>query len=334
MDLTRFVEERRPDWERLDHLAKQAGQTLGRLGKVDLRELGALYRQASSDLARVQAVRAEPELVEYLNNLVVRAHGIIYQPEPARLKALTTFFAREFPTLVRQEWRPILLALFVDVLPALWCLLMAALDPSFIDAVAPPGLRERLDNGELWVYRINPIKPLASSAILTNNITVTFTFFALGIVFGVGTLWGLAYNGIHFGSIAVLVNQTRMAREFWAFVLPHGVLEIPAIYIGGGAGFILGAALLFPGDLSRKDALVVRGRVAVKLVLGCVPLLIIAGIIEAFFSPLPPSSMPIGAKFLVGAALFSLLLLYLLLGGRTPVKSITKEPGQEGSTRS
>jgi uncharacterized membrane protein SpoIIM required for sporulation len=323
MDLTQFVQEREPDWERLDRLVKQASQALGRLGKVDLRELGALYRQASSDLARAQAAHADPELVDYLNNLVVRAHGVIYRPEQTRLKALAAFFGREFPALVRQEWRPILLAVLADVLPALWCILMANLDPGFIDAVSPPGLRERLDQGDLWVYRINPIKPLASSAIMTNNIAVTFTFFALGIAFGAGTLWGLVYNGIHFGSIAVLVNQTRMAREFWAFVVPHGSLEIPAIYIGGGAGFILGAALLFPGDLTRKDALVVRGRVAVKLVLGCVPILIVAGIIEAFFSPLPPTTVPVGAKFLVGAALFSLLLVYLLLVGRTPEKKMT-----------
>jgi uncharacterized membrane protein SpoIIM required for sporulation len=323
VDVTEFVEERRPDWERLDRLATDASQALGRLGKVDLRELGALYRQASSDLARAQASQADSELVEYLNTLVVRVHGIIYRPEQTRLQGLAAFFGREFPALVRQEWRPILLALLVNVLPALWCILMANLDPGFLEAVTPPGLRERLDHGELWVYRINPIQPLASSAIMTNNITVTFTFFALGIAFGAGTLWGLVYNGIHFGSIAVLVNQTRMAREFWAFVVPHGALEIPAIYIGGGAGFILGAALLFPGDLARKDALVARGRVAAKLVLGCVPILVIAGIIEAFFSPLPPSSLPLGAKFLVGIALFALLLLYLLRAGRQRTTKMT-----------
>jgi len=325
MDLTQFVQERKPDWERLDQLVGQGSRALGRLGKVDLRDLGALYRQASSDLARARTAGLDPELVEYLNNLVVRAHGIIYRPEQTRWKVLAGFFGCEFPALVRQEWRPILLALLVGLLPALWCILMANLDPGFIEAVIPPGLRERLERGELWVYRINPIKPLASSAIMTNNIAVTFTFFGLGIVFGAGTLWGLVYNGIHFGSIAVIVNQTRMAREFWAFVVPHGVLEIPAIYIGGGAGFILGAALLFPGDLARKDALIVRGRVAVKLVLGCVPILIIAGIIEAFFSPLPPTVMPVGAKFLVGAALFALLLLYLLMAGRTPERQVSND---------
>jgi uncharacterized membrane protein SpoIIM required for sporulation len=312
MDVTQFVQERRPDWERLDQLLNRAGRGLGRLGKVDLRQLGALYRQASSDLARAQSAAVDSELVEYLNTLVVRGHGIIYRPEQARLKNLWAFFSREFPQLVRQEWRPILLALLAAVLPALWCFLMASLDPQFIEAVTPPGLRERLDKGELWVYRINPVKPVASSFIMTNNIAVTFTFFALGIAFGAGTLWGLVNNGIHFGTIAVIVGQTRMAREFWAFVVPHGALEIPAILIGGGAGFILGAALLFPGDLSRKDALVMRGRVAVKLVLGCVPILIIAGIIEAFFSPLPPASMPPAAKFLAGAAIFGLLLVYLL----------------------
>lgn len=323
MDVTQFVEQHRSDWERLDQLAGRAGRALGGLSKVDLREMGALYRQVSSDLARVQSADADPELLEYLTNLVVRAHGIIYQPERTRLKYLGAFFAREFPALIRQEWRPILLALVVAVLPAFWCYLMASLDPQFLNTVAPPGMRERLERGELWVYRINPIKPAASSFIMTNNIAVTCTFFALGIAFGAGTLWGLATNGIHFGSVAALVGQTRMAREFWAFVVPHGALEIPAILIGGGAGFILGAALLFPGDLRRKDALVMRSRVAVKLVLGCVPVLVIAGIIEGFFSPLPPATMPPGVKFLVGTTIFTLFLLYILRAGRAQERPMT-----------
>lgn len=317
MDVARFVEERRPDWERLDQLLRAGGRGLGRLSKVDLCELGALYRQASSDLARAQAA-AEPELVEYLTNLVVRGHGIIYRPERAGLKHLWAFFSREFPRLIRQEWRAVLVALLAGVLPALWCYLMAHLDPQFIEAVAPAGLRDRLEKGELWVYRINPIKPAASSFIMTNNISVTFASFALGMAFGAGTLWALISNGIHFGTIAVVVGQTRMAREFWAFVAPHGALEIPAIIIGGAAGLILGGALLFPGDLRRKDALVVRGRVAVKLVLGCLPILVIAGIIEAFFSPIPPAAMPLGTKFLAGAALFGLLLVYILRAGTAP----------------
>ena len=318
MDVGRFVEERHSDWERFDELLRAAGKGLNRLDKVDLRELGALYRQASSDLARAQAAGADPALVAYLTDLAVRGHGIIYRPERARLKAVWLFFAREFPTLLRQEWRPILLALVAGVLPALWCYLMASLDPRFIDAVAPPGLRERLENGELWVYRINPMRPVASSFIVTNNISVTFTFFALGMAFGAGTLWGLVSNGIHFGIIAVVVGQTRMAREFWAFVAPHGALEIPALFIGSAAGLILGGALLFPGDLKRKDALVLRGRLAIKLVLGCVPILVIAGILEGFFSPLPPNAIPLGVKFVAGAAIFALFLLYILRAGTSP----------------
>jgi uncharacterized membrane protein SpoIIM required for sporulation len=319
MDVPRFIEERRPDWERLDQITRKARGGPGSLKTSDLRELGSLYRQVSSDLARAQTAAAgEPELVEYLTGLVIRAHGIIYRPEPARLKHVWAFIAREFPRLVRQEWRPILLALALDLIPVLWCYAMAALDPQFLPAVTPPGMRERLEKGELWVYRINPVAPAASSAILTNNISVTFTLFALGMTFGLGTVWGLVFNGIHFGIVAVVVGQTRMAREFWAFVAPHGALEIPAIYIGGGAGLILAAALLFPGDHSRKEALVARGRVGVKLVLGCVPILIIAGLIEAFFSPLPPATLAPGAKFLAGGALFGLFLVYLLRAGAGP----------------
>ena len=319
MDVARFVEERRSDWERFDRLLRAAGRGLGRLGKVDLRELGALYRLASSDLARAQAAAAGPELVDYLTNLVVRGHGIIYRPERARLRTVWSFFAREFPTLVRQEWRAILLGIAAFALPVLWCYLMASMDPKFVEAVAPPGLRERLERGELWVYRINPIKPAASSAILTNNISVTFTYFALGITFGAGTLLGLIAFGTHFGILSVVVSQSRMAREFWAFVAPHGALEIPAVFFGAAAGFILGGSLLFPGDLRRKEALAVRSRTAFKLVMGCVPMLVIAGILEGFVSPLPPDVLPPEIKFAAGAAIFVLFLTYLLRAGGSPV---------------
>jgi uncharacterized membrane protein SpoIIM required for sporulation len=317
MDLERFIQERDTDWKRLDALLQRAGRSLGGLGKDDLRDLGALYRQTASDLARAQAAAVDADLIEYLTGLVVRGHGAIYRREPARLGHAWAFVSRTFPQLVRQEWRPILLAVLLALIPGVWCYVLAELDPQFLEAVTPPGLRERLDKGELWVYRINPIKPLASSAIMTNNLTVTFTFFALGMTFGIGTGWGLINNGIHFATTAAVVGQTQMAQEFWAFVAPHGALELPAIFIGGGAGLILGAALLFPGDLRRRDALAERGRVAVLLVLGCVPILVIAGIIEAFFSPAPPSAMPVGLKFLAGASLFVLLLLYLLRAGKT-----------------
>jgi uncharacterized membrane protein SpoIIM required for sporulation len=318
MDVERFVAERRNDWDRLDRLVQGSARGLGRLERVDLQDLGSLYRQASSDLARLQAAAADPALAEYLTSLVVRAHGIIYRPEQARLNHLWGFLAREFPRLVRQEWRPILLAALVNLVPALWCYGMAALDPQFVDAVAPPGMRERLNRGELWVYRINPIRPAASSFIMTNNISVSFTYFALGITFGLGTFWGLLSFGVHLGVIQAVVNQTQMAREFWAFLAPHGALELPAVYIAGGAGFILGAALLFPGDLKRADALAARGRVGLQLILGCVPLLLVAGLIEGFLSPLPPAAMPLAAKFLAGAALFALFLLYILRPGGAP----------------
>ncbi len=320
MDLERFIQERDADWKRLDALLQHAGRSLGALGKDDLRDLGALYRQTASDLARAQAAAVDADLIEYLTGLVVRGHGAIYRREPARPGHAWAFLSRTFPQLVRHEWRPILLAVLLGLIPGIWCYILAGLDPQFLEAVTPPGMRERLDKGELWVYRINPIKPLASSSIMTNNIAVTFTFFALGMTFGVGTGWGLISNGIQFGTTAAVVSQTHMAREFWAFVAPHGALEIPAIFIGGGAGLILGAALLFPGDLRRRDALAERGRVAVQLVLGCVPILVIAGIIEAFFSPTPPSVMPVSLKFLTGAALFILLLAYLLRGGTAPEK--------------
>jgi uncharacterized membrane protein SpoIIM required for sporulation len=150
---------------------------------------------------------------------------------------------------------------------------------------------------------------------MTNNISVSFLAFALGITFGLGTLYLMVFNGLMVGTLAGLCYTHGLGIPFWSFVLPHGVIELTAIFIAGGAGFLLGGALLFPGDLPRKDALPKRARQAGRLILGCVPLLVIAGIVEAFFSPIQVHA---GLKFGMAGLLLALLLCYLLLPRPAP----------------
>jgi uncharacterized membrane protein SpoIIM required for sporulation len=143
--------------------------------------------------------------------------------------------------------------------------------------------------------------------------SVGFTTFALGITGGLGTIYMMAFNGLLIGVIGMACWLAGMSLQLWSFVAPHGVLELPAIFIAGGAGLRIAQGLLFPGTLPRRESLSRAGSEAVQLLLGTVPILIIAGLIEAFVSP---TGLPVALKFSMAAALFVLLNAYLFFGGR------------------
>jgi uncharacterized membrane protein SpoIIM required for sporulation len=190
-------------------------------------------------------------------------------------------------------------------------------NPDFKVKLLGPQMVETIDRHEMWTHSILGIKPLASSAIMTNNMSVAFTTFALGITAGLGTIYMMIFNGLLIGVIGVACWLSGMSLQFWSFVAPHGVLELPAIFIAGGAGFRIAQGLLFPGLLPRRDSLARAGAEAVQLVVGTIPILIVAGVIEAFVSP---TSLPIPLKFSLAAALFVLLGTYLF-GVSRPVRT-------------
>jgi uncharacterized membrane protein SpoIIM required for sporulation len=170
-----------------------------------------------------------------------------------------------------------------------------------------PQMVATIERHEMWTHSILSIKPQASSSIMTNNLSVAFITFALGISAGIGTLYMLFFNGLMLGVIGAACWFSDMSIPLWSFVAPHGVLELPAIFIAGGAGLRLAQALLFPGVRSRRDALALGGSEAVKLLLGVIPMLIVAGLLEAFFSP---STAPVFLKFTAAAVLFALFAAY------------------------
>jgi uncharacterized membrane protein SpoIIM required for sporulation len=162
------------------------------------------------------------------------------------------------------------------------------------------------------------VAPMASSAIMTNNLTVSFVTFASGIAFGIGTFFYLYLNGMMLGVISAACHQYGMSLALWSFVAPHGSLELPAILIAGGAGFRLGYSMLFPGSLRWRDSVAQGGIEATRLVSGVIPMLMIAGTLEGFFSP---SHAAPAIKFAVGGVLFTLLLLWLFRSLR-PIRPV------------
>jgi uncharacterized membrane protein SpoIIM required for sporulation len=310
---TRWLEKRKPYWTRLEQLLEQVTRSGFRsLGRSELQELGLLYRQIAADLATLREDASSVNFARYLNQLLARAHNIIYSAQKASPSAIFSFFASAYPRIFRRNLRFVQIALLIFAASALGGAALTFQDPDFKLSILGPQMVQTIEKHEMWTHSIVGIKPLASSAIMTNNMSVGFMTFALGITAGLGTIYMLLFNGLLLGVIGMACHLSGMSLKLWEFVAPHGVLELPAIFLAGGAGLRIASGLLFPGYLPRRESLVRAGTEAVKLLLGSIPILVIAGIIEAFVSP---TGRATSLKFAMAGALFVLLLTYLFAGG-------------------
>ncbi|HSV32696.1 MAG TPA: stage II sporulation protein M [Pyrinomonadaceae bacterium] len=321
MPIDRFINERKTAWQRLEELLHLVDRmSLRKLHREEVRELGRIYRRTASDLAIARAESRDPRLINYLNSLVIRAHGRIYRADAQGGRRIRNFFARDFPQTFRRTWRYTALSFVVVLVFSVGSFLGTRLDPEFSEfAGISPYFREVVINKRThWWQDLNEANQIGSSQIFTNNIRVTFYAFAYGAMLGVGTLYILAFNGAMVGAILALTYRAGFGNDLVAFMVGHGVIELSCIFISGGAGLLIGSALLMPGDLTRGDALKSRGLDAIYLVVGCVPLLVVAGIIEGFISPAPISPI---IKFSIGGITGVAMYSYLLLAGREPVSS-------------
>ena len=311
MNIQRWIARREPNWKRLDSLLTQVEKKgLKSLHASEIRELASLYRSVSADLARARTNQVGNILVQDLQRLTSRGYNQIYQGSRRQeWQAVGQFYRWGFPHIVQKTLGYTVVATVIFLVGALIAWWYAWQDPVFISLIAPESLIEKVrDRGELWMGSIVGIEPLASSSIMINNIKVSFGAVAGGITGGIYTVFLLVYNGLHIGAIATLVGQNNLAYPFWAFVFPHGSLELPAIFLAGGAGLLIAKGILFPGKYARVDAIKIYGSQAAQLVFGIVPMLIIAGTIEGFFSPSPLVPEPL--KYMAGTGLFTLLVLY------------------------
>jgi len=316
---TKWLEKRKAHWDRLEKLLDQSrGKGLRSLTRQELQDLGLLYRQIAADLAVIREDSSSVHFARYLNQLLARAHNIIYSGRKTNPLAALTFFWDTYPGVFRAHLTYCLTALIVFLGAGVFGTLLTLQDPDFQLRILGPRMVETIERREMWTHSILAIKPLASSAIMTNNMSVAFTTFAAGITAGVGTLFLLGFNGMMMGVIASACWLAGMSLKLWSFVAPHGVLELPAIFIAGGAGLWLAQGLLFPGVLPRREAVARAGADAVKLVLGTIPMLVIAGVVEAFVSP---TNLPVSLKFAMAAALFTLLVAYLWWPAKRAAKS-------------
>jgi uncharacterized membrane protein SpoIIM required for sporulation len=304
-----WIAKRRPHWDRLAFLLARSDQNgLIALSRSELQEMALLYRQVAADLSVLRRDETARTYADQVNLLLARAHHIIYSRKKTGWGALYRFLKDEYPAIFQRQLPYVIAALLVSVA---WGLLGAALTsarPEFMRHYVGPAMIATMEQHKMWTESIVSVAPQETSHIMTNNLTVSFVTFAGGIIFGVGTFWFLYINGMMLGVIAAACHQYGMSLPLWSFVAPHGSLELPSIIIAGAAGFRLGHAMLFPGGYRWKESVAKGGIEATRLVSGVIPMLVIAGCLEGFFSP---SHAPVWLKFTVGGLLFTLLLTWL-----------------------
>jgi len=306
---TFWLEKRKPYWRRLEMLVEQSGRRGVRaLAHSELQELGLLYRQIAADLSTVREDPAGKQLAGYLNQLLGRAHNLVYMGNRSRATDAVRFFSETYPRIFRETFSYTATAFVIFLAGAAIGLLVSLNDPGFQRYLLGEGMMKTIEGHKMWTHSVVAVKPLASSKIMTNNISVALSTFAGGMLAGIGTLYMLLFNGLLLGVVGTACWQAHMSLQFWSFVAPHGVLELPAIFIAAGAGLILARGLLFPGLLPRRDSLRQSAQLAVRLLVGVIPILVIAGTIEGFLSP---TDLHAAVKLLFGAAMFTLLVVYL-----------------------
>lgn len=287
---------------------------------ADPAEFADGYQLITRDLSVARARGYSRTLIDRLNRLARSGHNIVYVRRSGFVGGLLRFVARGFPQAVRREWPfvavasllfavPLFgMAIAVLIAPELVYSVMSASQVSSMESMYDPANerfgRERGSASDLYMFAF----------YIYNNIGISFQVFATGIVAGIGTVFYILYNGVYIGAVAGHLIGVGFSEPFLTFVVGHGSFELTAIALAGAAGLMLGHALLSPGELRRREAIVRRGREAVQIVFGATLMLVVAAFVEAFWSSIV--SLPSVVKYVVGLMLWVVVIAYLTLAGR------------------
>lgn len=279
MRLEAIIEARSGEWHELERLVAEAARHPERLGPERLLRLGALYRSAAADLARLRREAPRSAETARLELLVGRARHAVYDVS-GRSRSFLRFFATDYWRLIAERRRALLVSFVLlfgsAALAALWGLH----DPGAATGVVPSEFRPALQPGHPWHDMTAGQQAAFTTAVFTNNIGVTGAAFAGGITGGLATAVALLYNGLLLGVIAGLMTQAGNGIGFVDLVTAHGVLELSCILVAGAAGLSLGWSIVDPGLRTRRESLQQEGKEALLLVLGTAPWLVVAGIVE------------------------------------------------------
>ena len=311
-----FIARRKGEWSALD-LILTAGKPLHRLPPADISNFSSLYRAICGDLVHARDVGFTPDLVSYLDGLAGRAHNLLYAAPPYRLRAAWDLVVRDFPQAIRRNLRFFGLGLALFYVPMIVCLLATLANPEFATYILPNetlrGMADMYSEGHAG--RDEGTDAGMAGFYVYNNVGIAFRCFATGILFGLGSLFFLIYNGITIGTVLGHVIAAGYGHNILTFVCTHGTFELTAIGIAGGAGLQMGYALVDTGGQTRLGSLRAQGRDLAIIILGAAIMLFIAAGLEAFWSP---SSIPPPVKWAAAGVFAVLLTLYFALAGREP----------------
>ena len=320
MNIERFIAERTPVWQQLDALLQRANDV--ELTRAEVRQMVELYRRTATDLNRARSYTANPELLGYLNQLTGRAYRFVYRAghETRLLPAFARLVKHEIPSAFRRERLAIALAAAIFLAGVVVGAVAILIDTANGPRLIPPQFfdespRTRVERVEQARERIDSIEKATffGAALYTHNIKVTFLTFSLGALTIVGAIFLLFYNGVILGAVAAMYILDGVSLFFFAWVGPHGALELPSIIFGGAAGLLAGRALLMPGNLTRRASMRRVLPSVWRILIGAALTLVLAGIIEGSFSQFSSKTIPYVLKIGVAVILFAGLMAYLFL---------------------
>ena len=282
----KFVAKNLNKWHKLEEynqvLSKKGVNGLDAAG---IKDFAGLYRNVSHHLSYARTYFEGSNIVAYLNQLIGASHNYIFTREEKGITGFKGYLTKGLPMSLRENRAYIYSAFAIFMAGFLFALVFILNMPEYGDFFFPgvnvSDLNLNPTGDDSWTYTF------LSSFIMVNNIRVSFMAFALGVTAGIGTVYVLFYNGMVIGALtAIVIAGGASISRFSAMILPHGFIELTAIFISGGAGLLVGKGMLVPGNMKRKDSAIKSAKQAAYLIPCIIMMLIVAGIIEGFFTPL------------------------------------------------
>lgn len=309
-----FVAARKPAWDELDTLLGKR-RVLHKLAPDSIARAASLYRQISSDLMRARAAGYSPEVLDLLDGLAARACAALYSAPPYRLAGLWDLIVIGFPQSVRRNVRFLAVAILLFVLPGVLGFAGARHSRGFAIQILSESMVSQMEKSysELGKGRDEGADGMMASFYVYNNVGIAFRCFATGILFGLGSVFFLVYNGLSIGVVAGAVTAAGNGRNLFTFIAGHGAFELTAIVISGAAGMAMGYALVATGQRTRWASLRAKARELFQMIMGAALMLLVAAFIEGFWSP---SAILPQVKWGVAVLLHVLVFSYLIFAGR------------------
>ncbi|QDT36307.1 stage II sporulation protein M [Stratiformator vulcanicus] len=325
-----FIKRRREHWDQFSDLLESMDNVVARTRTAaDVDNLSQGLREISADLAIIRAQDWDPALEAYLNDLAARGYNVFYSAPSGSIAKASRYLTVDFPRLFRSNIGYFVAAslLFFGPFVASW--IAVAANVELAKKVLPPANLEQFDQmygpaeqsddasgeeeEELSFGGFGEERNLMFGFYVMNNAGIAIRCFLLGATFGIGTVYVLVFNGIVLGTVFGYVQAQGNGERLFSFAVSHGSFELTAIAVAGGAGLMIADAMIHPGNRSRLESLRVRGVAAMQIGLGAAAMLVVAALIEAYWSPLPidPS-----IKYSIGGLLWITVALYLGLSGR------------------